>query len=128
MMNGGRDTTTTTTGPVRPGSMSPYTHQTRTYPPSEASDEFLDMDLGDMSGSVSLYRKDSLRWGMFWRTRAVPDGETAPPSLASGLLLRPPPAWPPPPPACPPFSTSKLSRQKEKEREKKKGGPIKEWH
>lgn len=57
-------------------------------------DEFRDIDFGDISKSLSdLYRKLSLLWGRFWRTRPA-DGEAAP---SRGLL-----------PGLAPFSTSKL--------------------
>lgn len=66
---------------------------------SLAIDEFLDIDFGDISKSLSdLYRKLSLRWGRFWRTRPA-DGDAAP---SRGLL-----------PGLAPFSTSKLKHTKD---------------
>jgi hypothetical protein len=60
---------------------------------SLAIDEFLDMDFGDISKSLSdLYKKLSLLWGRFWRTRPA-EGDAAP---SRGLL-----------PGLAPFSTSK---------------------
>lgn len=65
---------------------------------SLAIDEFLDIDFGDISKSLSdLYRKLSLRWGRFCRTRPA-DGDAAP---SRGLR-----------PGLAPFSTSKLKRDK----------------
>jgi hypothetical protein len=63
---------------------------------SLAIDEFLDMDFGDISKSLSdLYKKLSLLWGRFWRTRPA-EGDAAP---SRGLL-----------PGLAPFSTSKLTK------------------
>lgn len=61
-------------------------------------EEFLDIDLGDISKSLSdLYKKLSRRWGRFWRTSPA-DGDAAP---SKGLL-----------PGLAPFSTSKLKKDK----------------
>lgn len=65
---------------------------------SETIDEFLDMDLGDISKSESdRYKNDSLLCGRFWRTNPA-DGEAAP---SRGDL-----------PGLAPFSTSKLKQKK----------------
>lgn len=65
---------------------------------SLAIDEFLDIDFGDISKSLSdLYKKLSLLCGKFCSTRPA-DGDAAP---SNGLL-----------PGLAPFSTSKLQKTK----------------
>jgi hypothetical protein len=67
-----------------------------THPTSLVMEEFLEVDLGDISKSESdLYRKDSRRAGRFWRTR--PGLEPSSASL----------------PGLAPFSTSKLKEKKQ---------------